>query len=37
MNDTSDAYINIFNTDRVLLGNFQTRLFDFDEGIIELV
>lgn len=34
-NDTSDAYINIFNTDSVLLGNFQTRLFDFDEGIIE--
>ena len=34
-NDTSDAYINIFNTDSVLLGNFQTRLFDFEEGIIE--
>ena len=34
-NDTSDAYINIFNTDSVLLGNFQTRLFDFEEGIVE--
>jgi uncharacterized protein YceK len=33
--DTSDAYINIFNTDSVLLGNFHARIFDFNEGIIE--
>ena len=34
-NDTSDAYINLFNTDRVLLGNFHTSLSEFKEGIIE--
>ena len=34
-NDTSDAYINLFNTDSVLLGNFHTSLSEFKEGIIE--